>query len=234
MDQEDPEDFFRSLAEPLSRDGPPGRLVPPMFAECQAVANAFMMLGLLPEARAEEILAEHRSVLAAAGFEMRAGRPGELTVRPGAHSYWDARTADPDGLANAPLSVAAETVHCPTSAIDVYFTWATLTRASVRLRMHAVSRSLVQGEVHFGLRHGRLNEALSEVSISDDTGRAYPLSEDRFSGMATPRWHGGSATGTWEGDWSRSQVRWGQSAGLSSAPPLTAELRAWRCRLPPR
>jgi hypothetical protein len=159
-----------------------------------------MMLGLLPEARAEEILAEHRSALAAAGFEMRAGRPGELTVRPGAHRYWDARTADPDGLANAPLSVAAETVRCPTSAIDVYFTWATLTCASVRLRMHAVSRSPVPGEVHFGLPRGRLNEALSEVSISDDTGRGYRLSEDRFSGMAAPRWHGGSALGTWEGE----------------------------------
>jgi hypothetical protein len=49
-----------------------------------AVANAFVMLGLLPEPLAEAILAEHRSALERPGFGggWRV-TTGELTVRPG-------------------------------------------------------------------------------------------------------------------------------------------------------
>jgi hypothetical protein len=189
------------------------------------------MLGLLPEARAEAILAEHRSALKAAGFEMQARKPGELTVRPGAHGYWDARAADPDSLANAPLSVAAETVHCPTSGVDVYFTWATLTRASVRLRMYASSRAPAEGAAHFGLPHGRLNEALSELSIADDTGRRYRLSEDRFTGMAMPRWQGGMATGMWDGELTAEPGPQGPVRWLEFSP--AGQGRATRVMMPP-
>lgn len=59
-----------------------------------AVANALVMLGLLPEPRAEAILAEHREALERGGFGNAWGvTEGELTVRPGAHGYWEARAA---------------------------------------------------------------------------------------------------------------------------------------------
>src|SRR5206468_12287218 len=71
----------------------------------EAVANAFVMLGLLPEARAEKILAGYRPGLEAKGF-----RPGvltgELSVRPGAHGYQDALAASRDELTGIPLAVA--------------------------------------------------------------------------------------------------------------------------------
>ena len=48
------------------------------------------MLGLLSEPRAEEILAEYRSGLEAKGFRLGV-LTGELSVRPGAHGFQDAR-----------------------------------------------------------------------------------------------------------------------------------------------
>jgi hypothetical protein len=69
------------------------------------VANAFVMLGLLPEARAEEILAGHRTALEAKGFRFGV-LTGELSVRPGVHGYQDALAAGRDGLTGIPLAVA--------------------------------------------------------------------------------------------------------------------------------
>lgn len=71
-----------------------------MSLDVMAVANAFVMLGLLPEPLAEAILAEHRSAHRSAlerqGFGDSWGvTKGELTVRPGAHGYWQSRTAGP-------------------------------------------------------------------------------------------------------------------------------------------
>jgi hypothetical protein len=104
----DPEDFLRSLtAEALLHARPGG----PLFSVSlglMAVANALVMLGLLPEPRAEAILAEHRLALERKGFGTAWGATkGELTVRPGAHGYWEARAAGTAGLRGTPLSVAA-------------------------------------------------------------------------------------------------------------------------------
>ena len=60
----------------------------PVSLGLMAVANALVMLGLLPEPRAEAILAEHREALERSGFKNAWGvTKGELTVRPGAHGY---------------------------------------------------------------------------------------------------------------------------------------------------
>ncbi len=57
-----------------------GQPLPGVPFSREAVANAFVMLGLLPESRAEEILAEHRPELEAKGFRMGV-LTGELSVR---------------------------------------------------------------------------------------------------------------------------------------------------------
>ena len=63
MDAMDPADCLRSLtAEALLRAHPDGPLFPVSLG-LMAVANAFVMLGLLPEPQAEQILAEHRGAL---------------------------------------------------------------------------------------------------------------------------------------------------------------------------
>jgi hypothetical protein len=81
-DRVDPESCLRSLtAEALLWAYPQGPLFPESLG-VMAVANAFVMLGLLPEPLAEAILAEHRSALerqavslSAKRFEMIFGRP---------------------------------------------------------------------------------------------------------------------------------------------------------------
>src|SRR5258707_15292720 len=102
-DPVDPEDCLRSLtAEALLR-AHPDRPLFPVSLGLQAVANAFVMLGLLPEPQAEAILAEHRLALERKGFGNVWGvTKGELTVRPGAHEYWESRTAGPAGLRETP------------------------------------------------------------------------------------------------------------------------------------
>jgi len=68
---EDPEAYLRAIAAPLARvrEGSP---YPVARLSLEAVANAFVVLGLLPAARAEEIFIAQQPVLEAAGF--RVGR----------------------------------------------------------------------------------------------------------------------------------------------------------------
>lgn len=97
MDREDAEGFLRSPTAEALRVALPGDRLLPVSLSLQAVANAFVMLGL-PETRAEEILAAPRSALEAKGFEKVWGvTRGELTVRPGAHGYWDSRATAREG-----------------------------------------------------------------------------------------------------------------------------------------
>lgn len=96
MAGEDPEAFLRAMVAPL-RAARRGGSMPGVPFSREAVANAFVMLGLLPEARAEQILAEHRTELEARGFRLGV-LTGELSVRPGAHGYQDALAASPADL----------------------------------------------------------------------------------------------------------------------------------------
>jgi hypothetical protein len=136
-----------------------------------AVANALVMLGLLPEPRAEAILAEHRLALERKGFENAWGvTKGELTVRPGAHEYWQARTAGAGELRETPLSVAAAGVRCPTSVAEVCFEWVRLTPAGLRVSFHA---SEPDPSAAPPPPHVMTRQAMSEISVTDDTGHVY-------------------------------------------------------------
>src|SRR6185312_4753188 len=118
----DPEAFLRTMVAPLSR-ARPGQPLPGVPFSREAVANAFVMLGLLPGARAEEILGQYRPELEAKGF-----RPGvltgELSVVPGALGYHEAR--------------AASRVPIAFGGTDLVLTMATLTPDGVKLHLRAV------------------------------------------------------------------------------------------------
>jgi len=81
---EDPEAYLRALTAPLAqtRKGEPR---PVVRFSLEAVANAFVILGLLPEARAEQILAEQRPVLESAGFRVGSWSPA---THEGSGSFW--------------------------------------------------------------------------------------------------------------------------------------------------
>lgn len=193
----DPESHLRWLTSEALGDAVSGGRLAPVSIGLQAVANAFVMLGLLPEARAEAVLAEHKSALEASGFEVRGF---ELTVRPGAHGYWDSRGAGNGGLAHIPLSVAAGRVRCPLESADVYPDWVTLTPAGLRLRMRAVARQQPADR--------RFAHAIAEVAMTDDTGQSYRLD---FRG-------GWRRDGIWAGDVDAEPRPAGQVSWLEFSP----------------
>lgn len=190
MAREDPEAFLRVMAAQLGT-ARRGRPLPGVPFSREAVANAFVMLGLLPERRAEEILAEYQPRLEAEGFRLGI-LTGELSVRPGAHGFQDARTADQGNLAQIPLAVAAGPAHIPLGGVDLSVTWVTLIPGGLRLRYCARMRD-----------NGRMSETLGEqiqsgLSVTDNTGRRYRAvpGSGRGTGVSgrrgdqAPRWHG--------------------------------------------
>lgn len=189
-----PEDCLRSLAAEALLWAPHRPLFPESLG-LMAVANAFVMLGLLPEPRAEAVLADHQSALEREGFGNAWGvTKGELTVRPGAHEYWQSRMAGPGGLHEVPLLVAAAGVCCPTSVAEVCFEWVKLTSTGWQLSFRATApdpnlhRNLPAPDVVMG-------QAMSEISLTDDAGQSHDLrAQDVAWGRILDRqeqeWHG--------------------------------------------
>src|SRR6266581_6701474 len=117
-DRVNPEHCLRSLAAEALRWAPHRPLFPDSL-RLMAVANAFVMLGLLPEPRAEAVLADHKSALERMGLGNAWGvTEGELTVGPGADGYWQSRMAGPGGLREVPLLVAMAGGGCTTSGAE--------------------------------------------------------------------------------------------------------------------
>jgi hypothetical protein len=187
----DPEDCLRSLTAEALSWAHPERPLFPVSLGLMAVANAFVMLGLLPEPRAEAILAEHRLALERRGMGNAWGvTRGELTVRPGAHEYWQARTAGPGGLRDIPLAVAAAGVRCPTSVAEVVFEWLKLTSKGLQLSFRAAAP-------YTGCEASSpdvpMRQAMSEISFTNDAGHSYDLSVEAVGwGRNRDRqeWHG--------------------------------------------
>jgi hypothetical protein len=167
----DPESHLRALAAEMLTHALRGQPLHRGVASLQAVAHAFVMLGLLPEARANAILAAHKAALADKGLKTRGF---ELTVRSGsAHGYWDALRADGGELATIPLSTAVGRIRCRSAGADIYLDWITLTPSGVRLQARVVYKT---GSIpQAALQHIGPGEALSGVSVVDNTGQRYRL-----------------------------------------------------------
>ena len=103
---EDPEAYLRAITAPLARvrEGSP---YPVARLSLEAVANAFVVLGLLPAARAEEIFIAQRPALEAPCFRVTAvddtgaeheGGPGNSSGSPaheGSGTFWFWPPVDP-------------------------------------------------------------------------------------------------------------------------------------------
>jgi hypothetical protein len=111
-----------------------GRPLPGVPFAIEAVANAFVLLGLLAEQRAERILAESRTALEASGFQVGLVT-GELGVRPGAHGFQDARAAGQDGRTEIPLAIGEGPEDLALGGVALSVTWVTLTPRGVRSAM---------------------------------------------------------------------------------------------------
>jgi len=172
----DPEGCLRSLTAEALWWAHPDRPLFPVSLGVMAVANAFVMLGLLPEPVAEAILAEHRAALERQGVGGSWGvAEGELTVRPGAHGYWQSRIAGPAGLREAPVVVAAAGVRCPNPAAEVCFEWVKLTSTGLRVSFQVTAAD--PGGIS-PLADAAMRQAMSDISVTDDTGRSYELAAE--------------------------------------------------------
>jgi hypothetical protein len=172
-DRVDAEGCLRSLTAEALLWAHAQRPLFPVSLGVMAVANAFVMLGLLPEPLAEAILAEHRSALERQGFGDSWGvTEGELTVRPGAHGYWQSRTSGPAGLREVPVVVAAAGVRCPNPVAEVCFEWVKLTSTGLRVsfQVTAADPGGISPPADAAMRR-----VMSEVSVTDDTGHSYEL-----------------------------------------------------------
>jgi hypothetical protein len=185
-----PEQCLRSLtAEALLRAQPERALLPDSLG-VMATANAFVMLGLVAEDRAEEILAGHRAGLEAKGMAPGRGvNAGELTVRPGAHEYWTARGDSVAALSDLPLRVLPARARLPVSVSgqpgEICFEWLTLTRSGWRMTYRASgSRAKAEPEAA-GTREppsAVADQVLAQVVVADDTGHRYQLASGRGGG----------------------------------------------------
>lgn len=192
-DPVNPEDCLRSLAAEALLWAHSSRPLFPMSLGLMAVANAFVMLGLLPEPQAEGVLADHKSALERMGLGNTWGvTKGELTVRPGAHQYWQSRMAGPGALRQVPLLAAAAGVCCPTSVAEVCFEWVKLTSKGWQLSFRATAPdpggSPPAPDVVMG-------QAMSEILLTDDAGQSHSLrAEDvswgRRRDQQEQEWHG--------------------------------------------
>ena len=185
-----PEQCLRSLtAEALLWAQPERELLPDSLG-VMAAANAFVMLGLVPENRAEEILAGHRAALEAKGLAPGRGvNAGELTVRPGAHEYWTARGDSVTALADLPLRVLPAGARLPVTVSgqpgEICFEWLTLTRSGWRMTYRA-SGSRAKAEPEAAGTHEPLRavaeQVLAQLVVVDDTGHRYQLTPGRGGG----------------------------------------------------
>ena len=143
-----------------------------------AVANAYVMLGLVtePEADAE---------LDAAGTAMTArGLPGSwLSIRSGADGYWRLRGRGREGLSWMPRAVAVSPVRLAAGSSDLRFEWLRLARAGVRFQVQASAAGERLPPRHAG-------QAVVGLSLADDAANRYQM-----------YWDAGRGTGTlWAGD----------------------------------
>ena len=180
---EDPEAYLGALTAPLAwaEEGSP--LPVPRFS-LEAVANAFVILGLLPAQRAEEILAAQRPVVEAAGF--RVGLPiGELSVNAGARAFQEARAGGADSPRWTPLATAAGPVRCRLPGHDITITSATLTPEGIWVRYHGDAQE--GGRREADAIGKEVADEITEVSIADNTGGTYLVPPDQVHGGAYGR-----------------------------------------------
>jgi hypothetical protein len=164
-----------------------GSSLPVTRLSLEAVANAFVVLGLLPAQRAEEILAAQRPIVEAAGF--RVGLPiGELSVNAGARAFQEAQAGAASGPRLTPQAVGAGPVRLRFPGQDITITSATVTADGISLRYHGDAQ---EGNGRDELRAigQAVADEITQLSITDDRGRTYLVPRDNVSG----RLHGHTA-----------------------------------------
>jgi hypothetical protein len=203
----DPEAHLRAMGAEARRslqvlEPPPSALT--STSQLQAVGNAFVMLGLLPEPVVESALAEHRAALERVGVAPQ----GELTIRPGAHGFWDARRRGRDELKEVTMAVAAPRLEIHLRAAVVQLDWLVLTPSGLR------GVALIHRNEDDTPATAHWRRSLSELSVTDSARRSYRLVATAGTGNRET-WSGGVATEPPL----PSDTDWIEIAALGACPP---------------
>jgi len=136
-------------------------------SELQATATVLVMLDLMVEAEAEQILVGHQRALETLGVHPQGVRDGELTLRPtSAYGFQAARRRPVESLTQHPVRVAAPGARVLLNEFEVLVEWLVVAPGGVR------GRAVIAASVDGGLPAGRLEVVIPCV---DDTGSAHEL-----------------------------------------------------------
>jgi hypothetical protein len=161
-----PETYLRLMAHDLAAPQPRWQLRV-IQASLEAVARAFIMLGLLSSEAAAAVLTDARRApaLDGVGGLESAVWPGPL------NDLWPARAHGQHARTWTPRSVAVGAVRFSVAGADMRGSWFRIAEAGLRFQVEAA----VGGE-RLQARHAEA--ALAELSAADDAGRSYRLRWD--------------------------------------------------------
>jgi hypothetical protein len=162
--------YLRHLAQATLEDAKAGAGSEAAPYRLHAVAHAFVMVGLLSSAMADEVLTE-------AGEEFRARNRAstQFQLGPGADEYWRLLGNRPDRLSWIPRAIAAGPLRIRTERAELCVEWLRLSDAGMRFQAEARTTDPGMAERHVGL-------VLTDLSLADAAGRSYRLYWDRGSG----------------------------------------------------
>lgn len=161
---------MRLLAERARTPPEPGAEIMAEFVGLHAVADAFVVLGLISAPEAAAVLEE-----AGAAPRPRGLRDAQRGARSEDADYWRLRSRGPDGLSWIPCAVAAGPVRLATKSADLCVEWLRVSRAGLRLQVDATAPGAELPARHVGL-------ALADLSLADDAGTTYRMYWDGGSG----------------------------------------------------
>lgn len=223
------DECLRSLADEALREAEAGALVLHCTLGVRATANAFVLLGLIPESGADKIVADYQSGLRNRSLGTSWGlTDGELPARSGAGEVWAAHAAGPVPLAGVPRAMAPASVTFPASIsglkATLHFEWLKLAGDEWRLSFRASAEDP-------GGEPDRpsvvMREALALFKLTDDAGHGY---RPRVEGVTWERVAPGRQE--WRGDLVADQnpgnprPAWVEIASLEAGTARRVELGA--------
>jgi hypothetical protein len=199
----EPEECLRSLSDEAVRQAEDGGQVLHCTLSMRAAVNAFVLLGLIAERAADQVLRDYRGSLRAKSLGTAwQATEGELPAQPGAGDLWQAHLAGAPSLPGLPEAVAVAEASFPATVSGLAgvlrFEWVKLAGGQWRISFRATT------DDHGG-EPDRPSVVMREVfgffTLADDTGRGY---RTRVEGVTWERI--GAGRQEWRGELVADQV----------------------------
>jgi hypothetical protein len=171
----EPDECLRSLVDEALQSAQGGAQVLHCTLSVRAAANAFVLLGLIPEQQADKILFDYQGGLQQKGLGTSWGlTDGELPAHSGAEEVYQALVSGPAALTDVPEAMAPAWASFPATisglAADLRLEWVKLAEGQWRISFRA-SASDPGGQPD--RPSVVMREALAMLAVTDDTGHRY-------------------------------------------------------------